>query len=181
MLNDQVFVAIRLQDDKTIVLGFVMEGRGTVLPAGAYWTGEGHWSRLPTTANVDAEIGRAIAPIIADTQRGFRGPVVSWHFVDRGELPTRAYRNAWRHNGAHVHHHMPAARDEHRARLRTIRQQKLPDLDGQWFAAFGKGDKAKVNAVEAKRVKWRDAPSDARINAAQTVEHLLAIPAPDDE
>jgi hypothetical protein len=52
---------------------------------------------------------------------------------------------------------------------------KMVELDGQWTRATGQGKQAEADAVEAERQKWRDAPADPRIEAAQSVEELKQV------
>jgi hypothetical protein len=59
--------------------------------------------------------------------------------------------------------------------IRKERKVTLRDLDAKWMRATGQKDNAAADAIEAERQKWRDAPADPRIDAAQSVEELKQI------
>jgi hypothetical protein len=74
-----------------------------------------------------------------------------WVLVSRSDLPTRAFRAAWRVSGDRIAVNMDSARELQQARLQRKREL-------------------------AKRLKrLREAPTDPRIEAAQTPEELAAI------
>jgi hypothetical protein len=164
---EQVNIALSRKDGGVSIMAFLTVGRGNVLPFGAQWLEDGWWVRPPTDANITNEI-RAI-PEAAD--------IVSWAVITPDQIPAggRAYRDAWTFNGKTIEHDMPKARDVHRARIRKARIEALKDLDGQWMRATGQGQQIVADEVERKRKAWRDAPTDPRIDAAQTVGDLKAL------
>lgn len=177
-VNEQIYVSIRMPEDKVVVLGFLTKGRGSELPYGARWLPDnsGWWEREPTLDTVQFEIDKVMQALLADPSRGFSGPPISWRIIEQNSLPTRIYRNAWRCDDKHtVAHDMPAAREEHKNWIRRIRSMKFAELDGEWMRALGQDKKAEAAAIEAQRQVWRDATADPRIDAAQTVEELRMI------
>jgi len=173
-----VLVAIRLDNDTLAIMEFRVIGRSPTLPFGADWVSAQNekWYREPNEDNIAAEVRKTFPAV---TAHGDPLPQpASWFIVLAGQIPTdRTYRNAWvAANGMDgITHDMPKAREYHRTLLRHERGDKLAALDGEWMRATGRGNKAEQDAVEAERQKWRDAPADPRIDAAQSVEELKQI------
>jgi hypothetical protein len=159
-------IVIARHDGSAAVMAFLTMGRGGVLPDGAAWVDEaaGVWARPARESLIADEVKRAVPDYIA------------WHRVVPDDIPTdRTYRDAWHHDGKTITHDMPKAREIHRNALRHERASAFIDLDGKWQRATGQGKKAEADAIEAQRQRWRDAPADPRIDAAQTVEDLKVI------
>jgi hypothetical protein len=162
-------IIVAMKDGSTSVLYFLTQGRGNALPDGAVWVNEGagQWARPPRESMIAEEVKRSCPEYLA------------WHRVNPEDIPTdRTYRDAWHHDGETIAHDMAKAREIHRNKLRHERANVLVDLDGKWHRATGQGKKAEADAIEAQRQRWRDAPADPRIDAAQTVDDLKAIEAP---
>ena len=176
-MNPQfVRVAITMDDTSLAIMSFVTYGRGPVLPDGASWVSEkrGLWFREPTAVNVGAEIARTFPGV--DLNGRPQPKALSWRIVGENEVPhDRDYRDACEDTGKAIMHNMAKARECFRRMLRHERAAKLVELDGQWMRATGQGKKSDVDAVEAERQKWRDAPADPRITAAGSVEELKQI------
>jgi len=105
--------------------------------------------------------------------------VMSWRRLTQAEHDQfnvdRRYRNALRDNGSKIEYDIIAARECHRNKFRAERHNNLPLLDIQWMRAMAAKDQELADAIEVERQKWRDAPADPRIEAAQTVEELKQI------
>ena len=107
--------------------------------------------------------------------------MVRWAVVQYSDLPDdrvgegETYRDGLEHDGTKLVHSIAKCREIKRTHLRIERTDKLFELDGRWMRATGQGKKAEADAVEAERQKWRDAPADPRIDAAQSVEELKQI------
>lgn len=172
MTPEQTIVALRRADGTVSLMAFLTVARGNVLPRGASWLDErqGVWLRPASAVNIEAEI----AAVVAAEGIG----VLSWRIIVKPELEVpqdRTFRDAWADDGKAITHDMAKAREIKRKHIRAARVMALRDLDGQWMRAAGQGKKAEQDAVEAERQKWRDAPADPRIDAAQTVEALKQI------
>jgi len=173
-----VKVAISMDDGTLAVMEFLVTGRSPTPPSGAVWIAASAelWRREPNDENIAAEIVKSMPAF--NTYGDPQPQPVWWFIVDAKQIPTdRTYRNAWvGTNGKDgITHDMPKAREYHRTLLRHDRQRKLMELDGKWHRATGQGKKAEADAVESERQKWRDAPADPRIEAAQSVEELKQI------
>ena len=173
-----VKVAISMDDGTLSVMEFVVLGRSPALPSGAAKFNDGSegWARQPTDENIAAELKKTFPAV--NTYGDPQPQPVSWFIVDDKQIPAdRTYRNAWvGTNGKDgITHDMPKAREYHRTLLRHERGGKLLDLDAAWMRATGQKDSAAADAIEAERQKWRDAPADPRIEAAQSVEELKRL------
>lgn len=71
--------------------------------------------------------------------------------------------------------HMPTARDLHRDLLRAERERRWQALDARWFRAAETGDTTEQDAVATAKQALRDAPADARIDAAATPAALATL------
>ena len=107
--------------------------------------------------------------------------MVRWAVIRYSDIPDdrydegETYRDGLEHDGTKLAHNIGKCREIKRKHLRIARESKFLELDGKWMRAQGQGKKADADAVEAERQKWRDAPADPRIEAAQTVEELKQI------
>lgn len=91
--------------------------------------------------------------------------------VDAATLPAdRDFRAAWRVNGQTLNIDMPAARERHRALLRSARAPKLAALDTEWQRAQESTPPSQVSLADiaARKQALRDLPQSAIIDAAQT-------------
>lgn len=169
MQNEAVHIAIRRADGGVSVMALLTVGRGNVLPKGARWLEDGWWSRPATETVIADEVAKVCAT------EGFKS--MGWRVLKPGEVPQdRTYRDAWQDSGKGAFtHDMPKAREIHRGHLRKARAEALKDIDAQWMRATGQGDKVAAKRIEAERQRWRDAPADPRIEAAQTLDELRAI------
>lgn len=107
---------------------------------------------------------------------GLPSQPILWRRIDDGDLPTdRSFRGAWSDNGKAIVHDMPKARDIQRERIRALRAPLLAGLDAEYQRADEAEDKAAKRAVALRKQALRDAPSDPRIDSADTIEQLKAI------
>lgn len=168
--HEVVPLAVTCENGDFVIHYFVTKGRGTFLPSGAKWATAHEWEREPNDANIEENLFNSFID----------RPVVSWRRLSLGDIPAdRSFRDAWKDDGAAIVHDIAIAKDIKRRHIRHERARALQALDGQWMRANAKGDYAEVAAVEGLRQRWRDAPQDPRIEAAQTVEDLLSIPLPE--
>jgi hypothetical protein len=128
------------------------------------------WRREASDFNIELELARS----------SFPQPVKSWRLLAPGEaLPEgREFRAAWRDRGR-VEVDMPAAREVHRERLRSLRAPRLAALDAEYLRADEAGDQAAKRAVVKAKQALRDVTADPRIAAAQTPAELLTISLPE--
>jgi hypothetical protein len=105
--------------------------------------------------------------------------VVSWRKLSKEDHEKfnvdRRYRNAMRDRDGKLEYCIHTARECHRNYMRRMRQNNLPMLDIQWMRAMAAGDTEHAAAIEMVRQRWRDAPIDPRIDAAQSVAELKVI------
>lgn len=167
MENETVPVAITHPDGSLSIMSMATQARGSVLPYGAAWfnNNSGWWRRSPSPDVIANEIGK-IYPFAA-----------SWRRIEPTDVIAgpRTFRDAWVDNGTHVVADIVKARDVKVAQIRKERREVLANLDAEWMKHTGQGNKQAAADIEAQRQKWRDAPADPRIAAAQTVDDLLAI------
>ena len=173
----EIPVLIEFPTEPAAVMNYTCQGRGDVLPEGAKWIGNGPWwVRPPTTENIQRKIDERNSARNAVGELLHPEAPVRWVQVHPTEIPQdRTYRNALCCVDGKVQHDMVKAREWHRKLLRHERAAKFQELDGQWMRAAGQGNKAEQDVVEVERQKWRDAPADPRIDAAQSVEELKQI------
>ena len=158
-----LFVAVTVADpvEPLKIMGWPTERRDT--PDGATY----FWPVDDTTVRLRCK------------QEGLE--LVRWAIVQYSDLPDdrvgegETYRDGLVHDGVKLGHNVVKCREIKRTHLRIERTDKLFELDGQWMRAVGQKDKAEEDRIEAERQKWRDAPADSRIEAAQTVEELKQI------
>lgn len=159
-------VAVTRADGGISIMGFIVEGRGNVLPDGAVWFSNGVWAREPN----DYNIGNEVVKTVPDH--------VSWRRVEDSEIPTdRTFRDALVDTGS-LEHDVEKARELKREQLRHERATAFIELDGQWMRAFARGDARTAAEVEAKRQALRDLPASDRIREARTVDELKVIELP---
>lgn len=96
----------------------------------------------------------------------------------------RYFRNAWAFGDGVIDIDMPKAREIQKAKIRAERAGRFEEYDTALTklsaknlgnGALNASEKAEVNAAEAARQKLRDAPNDARIDAASTPSELKAL------
>jgi hypothetical protein len=106
--------------------------------------------------------------------------IVSWRIVPNDFIDDDTddtYRNAWVDEGKNKPgHHMPKAREIHRARLRRARIAEFHRLDNDYRIADEAGDQKAKKDVGTLKQKFRDVTGDPRIEDALTVEELKALP-----
>ena len=167
---DTIPLSVTLEDGSQVIHYFMVTGRGSLLPPGAYWSGAHQWKRDP----VDAVIVENLNASFQDR------PYVSWRKLSEGDIPQdRTFRNAWVDDGKAIVHDMDKAKQLKREHLRHERAGVFPVLDAQWSRAFGQGKADEAAAVERRRQVLRDLPADPRIEAATTVDDLHAIKLPE--
>jgi len=105
--------------------------------------------------------------------------MVSWRRLTLAEHEmfnqNRNHRDALEDVNGVLRHNMVKARELHRSLIRHSNGAKFLTIDREWVDAFAKGDKQTADAVEAQRQAMRDVVDDPRIEAAQTIEELLAV------
>lgn len=153
MIPEFVKIALTFKDETLGIMTFITRGAPNIY-------------REPTRENIDAECRKAF---------GHTGnPVMSWVMVSDNAFPKdRTYRNAWRWRGNRVEHDMPAAREIHRGLIRERRAKLFDELTVEQERA-GR-DATKLDALESRRQRLRDATADPRIEAAKTIEELREI------
>ncbi len=157
-------------DAPVCVLSFCTRGQSPTLPSGAMWldsASSGTWYRAPNEANVAAELAKALAGRVITSVRP----------ITQADLPVRAYRNAWRDDGAKIAHDMPKARELHLERVRRARIPKLAELDTEVLRVLEQRQ-ANPNALDdvlTRKQALRDLPATLNVEAANTVEELLAL------
>jgi len=169
-LNRSVLLALKMPDGSVQITNFGVVARGDVLPSGAVWLEKdaGWWFRDPVPATVEEEISK----IFPTGERP-----VSWRRIEATEIKEqdRVFRGAWRDTGSSIVPDLVVARVLKADMIRKERNAALAELDNEWMRAVGQKDKAEEDRIEAERQKWRDAPADPRIEAAQMVEELKQI------
>ena len=70
---------------------------------------------------------------------------------------------------------MTKARNIKREQIRIERKPKLEALDVEFMLAIEAGDADKQAEIKAKKQALRDAPADAKIDAASTADELKAL------
>lgn len=91
------------------------------------------------------------------------------------EIPgDRTFRDAWELSPEKkCRVNIGKARDIQRQRLREQRAPKLAELDVAFMRALERGEP--TGAIVAEKQRLRDATSDPRIEAAQTLDELKAV------
>lgn len=94
--------------------------------------------------------------------------------VRAADLPGRRFRNAWRPAGGKVIVHMPLAREQVLAEIRTERNARLDASDREQARLADVGTKAEVDAIKLQRQALRDLPEAvaADLSRLTTVEAL---------
>jgi len=181
----EVYVVATLNDGSVAHVAFQTEGRFPSQPKGG-WRPKADgltWERNASDANIEYELAR-IAQMLAVPEKDRDGNILKpgrvlsgWRRITQSEHEQferdRAYRAALVDRNGKIEHDIVKARQCHRDKLRHERANAMPLLDADWMRAAGQGKD--TGAVEAERQKWRDAPADPRIEAAQTVEELKQI------
>lgn len=129
------------------------------------------WTVDPTPAYIDGLI-------VKHNWQGPQAPV-SWRLVPNDyvdETTDSGFRDAWRDGGtARPEVRMDRARDIHRDRLRAMRAERFAVLDAEYLQADERGDPSAKREIAQEKQRWRDAPADPRIEAADTVADLVAV------
>ena len=171
----EVYIAIERSDGTVAHLAFQTETRAPKKPAGQWMpAANGAWVILPTDENIAFEVARAAKMWEAEGVS-----VVGWQRLTNDEHEKfnqhRHHRDALEVRDGTISHNMEKARELHRHLLRHQRAEKLLVLDGAYNGAVGQKDSAKATAIEAKRQELRDLTDDPRIDAASTIEELVAV------
>ena len=103
--------------------------------------------------------------------------LLEWERNYRLTISLLPYRSAWTSLSAAG---IPAvdlakAREIHRDIIRRERAAAWREADAAWFMAMDSGDADAVSAAAAVRRRMRDAPANAGIGAASTIEALMQI------
>jgi len=190
----EVYVAATLTNGQVAHVAIQTSGRFPGRPAGGWAKSEGafEWTRADSDENIEYELARHAQLWALPTRETQGGNIVimpgvslvSWrrispeeHALFEQDRPGEGsyYRSAIVDRGGVIQHDMAKARECRRERVRQKRSIILSRLDGDWMKATGQGNKQKADEVEAERQKWRDAPADPRIDAAQSVEELKLL------
>jgi len=175
-MDSNVKIALNMDDGTVAIMSFCTQGRSPTLPFGAAWLNDdsGRWARPPTDANIKAELAKTFPGVNGVGK--IKPKPVGFALVEHTNIPAdRTYRNALRFDGRTFTHDLDHCKRIHADRIRRDRAAALVELDGQWMRATGQKDSTAADAIEAERQKWRDAPADPRIDAAQSVEELKQI------
>ena len=84
----------------------------------------------------------------------------------------RTFRDAWELNGDVVSVNMPKARAIHMNRIRTLRNEKLKDLDVDYIMAMEASDQTKMDEIAVLKRTLRDIPKTFDLSVAKTPEEL---------
>jgi hypothetical protein len=183
----EVYIAVTVTNGEVYHLAVQTEMRAPSRPKGDGWLFDEKravWTNPVSDTYIEY--------LIAKNERGWahrkdgRGmpaydavQVVSWLRLTQAEHEQfnqdRPYRNALRARNGKIEYDIAAARERCRELLRHQRAHAMPELDAQFMRALGQGKKVEQDAIEAERQKWRDAPADPRIDAAQSVGELKQI------
>lgn len=173
----EVYIGIERGDGTVAHMAFQTDGRFPSKPIGVGWAqfGNGTWGRAPTDASIQAEVDRQSRAWAALGDAA----AASWKRLSGAEHETfnrhRHHRDALEMVGGVIRHNMPKARELHRHLLRHQRAEKLLILDAAFNGATARGDQARAAALEAIRAELRDLTDDPRIDAAQTIDQLVAV------
>jgi len=183
----EIHVAVTVSDGEVYRLAIQTELRAPSRPKGDGWTFDEKraiWTNPVGDAYVEYFIARNERQWgrRKDSRTGEQSggvAVMSWRRLTLAEWSQfdadRPYRNALRDVEGKIEYDIEAARECHRNVLRLGRAVRLPELDILWMRAIASGDAERAKELEAERQKWRDAPIDPRIDAAQSVEELKKI------
>jgi len=170
-MNNQYFVAVQIDGEPLAIMGILSKGRGSILPSGAEWIGDGWWSRPPTDAVILQEVSRAFAA----------KPVMGYRRIEPSEIPAdRSYRNALRDSGeGPLEFDMPKARELHLGKLKRERVGKMAELDIEFIRHVTRDGK-KAEAIEAQKQALRDMPQTLEpvLEACATVDELKRVTLP---
>lgn len=183
----EVYIAVTVSSGEVYHLALQTEYRAPKRPRGDGWTYDekrGFWvGSLP-----DSYIEYFIAlnerqwSHRKDERTGERRDavtVLSWRKLTQEEHELfdidRRYRNALRDNDGKLEYDIEAARECHRNKCRMDRANHMPQLDINWMRAMAAHNYELADAIEAERQRWRDAPIDPRIDAAQSVDELKLL------
>jgi len=175
-------VALTFDDGSMRMMSFITSGRGNILPPRARWINPamGTWERDFTELNILSELDRskfASETVVEMDGTPKRINVVKYRLFAEGDegITDPAFRGARVDTGTGIGYDMAKAKEIARQNIRFERLQVFAELDAEWMKAVGTKDDKLAAEIEAKRQAWRDAPSDARIDAATTIEELKAL------
>ena len=178
MRGEQVYLALTMSDGTVSIMGFGTANLRAPMPGETPDTtvtgpmGEQLPAVIERREVNEEEVRAECAKIVWESG----AHMVSWRLLDGEPDLNDPYRNAWRDVRAarDISHDMPRARKLHRERIRDRRVKLFQKLTEEQERT-NRRDDAKLDAIEAKRQRLRDAPADPRIDAAQTIEELKAV------
>lgn len=182
-MANEIYIAVSRTDGSVVHVAFQTFMRCPVSPGGPWRPVANGWERDSSDANIEFELARFNRMWAnAKDETGLPAPdptMISWRRLSQAEHEmfnqNRHLRGALEDVGGKIQHNMPKARELHREHLRHYNGDKLIGLDREWVNASVEKNKAKIDAVEAKRKELADSVVDPRIDAAQTVEELLQV------
>jgi hypothetical protein len=127
---------------------------------------------------VDPSDDEALAREVETT--GLAAAPSAWRRVETDDFPAGAseYFEALRDDGTAITVDLPKARELHRERLRREREPLLEALDVEYQRADEENRPAEKAAVVRAKKALRDVTADPRLEAAQTIDDLLAVELP---
>ena len=90
-------------------------------------------------------------------------------------LPARTFRDAWRFDKGVISVDMDKAKELHRNKMRTARQNKFAELDGMYMKALQTNDKETLELVSKAAEELRNVTSLPAIDKAKTPEQLMKV------
>lgn len=99
-------------------------------------------------------------------------PNTPYVLLNTNELPSFAFKNAWKLVDGKVTIDMSIARDTWRDFLRSERNVMLQKLDVEFIRALETNDTSILDAIISRKNKLRDLPSHPSIESAQTTDEL---------
>ncbi len=124
-----------------------------------------------------SDVGEIGFPAIEDeiAKMPFPSEIVSWHRIERTDLPSdESFRDAWTFNDG-VTVDMTRAREIHRNAIRAARAPLLAALDVQYQRADETGDDARKAELVVRKNALRNVTTDPAIEAALTPADLNAV------
>lgn len=162
----QTFISISLDTGRVAIMGFVTQGKGSILPSGAIWIDEekNWWYREPTDENIKNEIERTMFS---------NGQPTIYRIISQEEIPIdRTFRDALFDDGQKLMFNMERAREIHRDRLRRLRVAEFEKNDIELRDASLEKDEIKLQKALEKRDVLRNITIHPEIDAAKNIEEL---------
>lgn len=103
-------------------------------------------------------------------------PGVEWHEILPNEVPEDwTFFDAWEIKDKKISHNMEKCKHIHIENLRSIRDEKLADLDKEFMKALEANDEAKKAQIIIQKKVLRDMPSDPIFHTASNPDELKQI------